>query len=426
MTATGRSDELLDQAGLPSSFCAMPWTHMMAKHTGKIRPCCFWSDDEGGADGFPLAVDGELDIDAVINGEEYRRLRRTFLSGGSPNGCASCHRAEAAGLPSHRTSRIEMYEPAELAGLRDSTDADGYLHGFRMHWFDFRMSNLCNLKCRMCFPTGSSRIAAEYAELGWPVNDVLDPGMVRQWFDQFISRIGDARLIYFAGGEPLMMDAHWRVLDTLSAEGNTSMALTYSTNLSQLAYKDRNVLDAWTAFDDVYLSLSIDHVGPAAEYIRHGLRWEEWVRNFGMLRERCPHVKWRVATTVTVLNVMDLPVIIEELLRLGVCGPGNGIDVIPVEHPEHLCVRSMPPALKDATRDVLLRWCAVAPDGLPDGVIPSIESVVGYMMSEDRWRSDGAGFLDITRRIDRHRREDAEDLFPMLVRGYEDAAHDDR
>ena len=45
-----------------------------------------------------------------------------------------------------------------------STKKDGTVEDFKLRYLDFRASNICNLKCRMCGGKFSSRIAKEEQE----------------------------------------------------------------------------------------------------------------------------------------------------------------------------------------------------------------------------------------------------------------------
>ena len=48
--------------------------------------------------------------------------------------------------------------------------------------------------------------------------------------------------IYFAGGEPLIMEEHYRLLNELVRREMFHVRLVYNTNFSKLSYKDQNVL----------------------------------------------------------------------------------------------------------------------------------------------------------------------------------------
>ena len=84
--------------------------------------------------------------------------------------------------------------------------------------------------------------------------------------------------IYFAGGEPLVMEEHYRILNRL-VEMNRAHEVTikYNTNFTNLQYKKTNVLDLWLLFKKVEVGASLDAYGERAEYIRSGCNWDDIV-----------------------------------------------------------------------------------------------------------------------------------------------------
>jgi hypothetical protein len=78
--------------------------------------------------------------------------------------------------------------------------------------------------------------------------------------------------IYFAGGEPLIMEEHYNVLKELVRLKRFDVRLQYNTNFSRLNLKDENVLDYWKLFNNVSIGASLDAMGPRAEYIRKGTK----------------------------------------------------------------------------------------------------------------------------------------------------------
>ena len=51
--------------------------------------------------------------------------------------------------------------------------------------------------------------------------------------------------IYFAGGEPLISDHHYHIIDKLLENQIYVHTIRYNTNLSTLTYKGRNIIDIW-------------------------------------------------------------------------------------------------------------------------------------------------------------------------------------
>lgn len=70
-------------AGEQTRDCLDPWRTAFVQATGEVRPCCFFEETIGG-----LAVDSLVDI---LEGDDFRELRRNLLDGELPRSCAECH-----------------------------------------------------------------------------------------------------------------------------------------------------------------------------------------------------------------------------------------------------------------------------------------------------------------------------------------------
>ena len=70
--------------------------------------------------------------------------------------------------------------------------------------------------------------------------------------------------IYFAGGEPLMQEGHYKFLHFLIDNNKSNLEVNYNTNLSVLQYKNENLIDLWSDFERVNIWVSQDGVGKVA------------------------------------------------------------------------------------------------------------------------------------------------------------------
>ena len=61
------------------------------------------------------------------------------------------------------------------------------------------------------------------------------------------------KFINISGGEPLITDANFKLLNTLIAYDATDVILAYSTNLSNLNYKNYDLFSLWDKFKAVKL-----------------------------------------------------------------------------------------------------------------------------------------------------------------------------
>ena len=418
------AEHLLDSVGLPRDFCPLPWSHVMAERHREIKPCCRWQENDAAGNaidsgGFPLHPEGKLDLHAVLNSEPYRQLRRAFMSGERNPACHMCHEHESAGIPSYRTNKLlgYMWEPHELAAMKQMAP-DGSLHSWTMHWFDFRLSNICNFKCRMCGPGNSSRIASEWDDLGLDY-EINRPEDVQQWYDEFAKHISQAKEIYFAGGEPLLMDTHWRILDDLIAAGNDEVSLSYSSNLSTLTYRNRSILDIWPQFKRVHIAFSVDHHGRGCEYIRHGLDWAQTVANMDAIRTACPGVHIRPTVTVSCYNVLDITSIIDHFEGLGWLEGGH-INMHHVDGLGWLSTQMLPQQLKLRANQRIDDWCSARGD---HPATQGLRMVQGIMCERDTFDQHHKKFLSRTAQLDGYRGEQLSAVFPELWAGIMEAVH---
>ena len=138
-----------------------------------------------------------------------------------------------------------------------------------MKYFDIRFSNICNYKCRTCGSEFSSKWAQEHKEhdappAGFRVIQHADKSGAL--LDQVVEQIPNIELAYFAGGEPLITDEHYVILEEMIASGKCKdIVLRYNTNMSNFKYKKYDVLDMWSNFKRVEVSSSLDHYGVKAE-----------------------------------------------------------------------------------------------------------------------------------------------------------------
>ena len=155
------------------------------------------------------------------------------------------------------------------------------------------------------------------------------------------TRINKVKRIYFAGGEPLLMDEHWYILRELDRLGRYDVVLEYNTNMSTLKRGNKHVFDYWKKFD-VRLWPSIDEIHERAEVIRSGTQWNKVEQN---LKEViATGIKPSPSITVSVMNVHRLKNIIDHLIDIGICVDRIGFNML--HSPNHYNINVMNDAAK--------------------------------------------------------------------------------
>jgi hypothetical protein len=177
-----------------------------------------------------------------------------------------------------------------------STDSTGLTAMQPVSW-DYRFSNLCNFKCRMCGDMLSSAWESEQRQhnmINWAdtKNGWMQPAVRKeitafqdsQIEAEFSQAVEQHRIeeVYWVGGEPLMYEQHWRYMQRIVALGDGPRVYArYNTNLSRVEYKGINLYsDILAHIRDWQICASLDGTGATGEYIRTGLDYGQWLANF--------------------------------------------------------------------------------------------------------------------------------------------------
>jgi hypothetical protein len=88
--------------------------------------------------------------------------------------------------------------------------------------------------------------------------------------------------VYWVGGEPLMYEQHWRYMKRIVELGDgPRLYARYNTNLSRVEYKGISLYrDILSHIRDWQICASLDGTDQIGEYIRTGLDYEQFCRNF--------------------------------------------------------------------------------------------------------------------------------------------------
>lgn len=340
------------------TLCAVPWMHLAFEPSGKVVPCCLTSAHDYWA--------GDLNtqsIEEIWNSDNMKKLRVEMMNGEEPAICNKCFDKEKVTYGSGRQHHNREFKSV-LDTIPVITEADGTCNKMELKYWDFRFSNLCNLKCRTCGPRFSSAWVPDAKKLGytdqekvWNIESVDDMSN----FDFLKEQVQHVQKIYFAGGEPLLMPEHWQMLDMLVENKRFDVSLSYNTNCTTLTYGKKNIIDYWKQWDFGKLEVwpSLDEIDERAELVRSGTRWKDVEANLKQLIE-LPNAIIRPGLTIGGLNVFRLPAIIDRLMDLGVLKEKFGyinFFLNLVMDPKYYHVKILPDDYKEKISADLLRYC---------------------------------------------------------------------
>ncbi len=372
----------------------MPWIHLHISNHGKVNACCISHINYGNSN--------QQTLEEIWQGEKINEIRKNFLSGDPDKRCFNCIQREAAGAKSLRQETFEKFPNVKVENTSASTPI----------YFDIRFSNVCNFRCRTCWHGASSKWFHDAKVLGTNIaeqaiiNNVAD-------FDSFIEKFGEAlshaEEFYFAGGEPLVTEQHYLLLEWLIENNATQARLRYNTNFSKLTFKNKNVLDLWSSFPAVEVMASVDATKELGEYIRKEFDWNLFLENRERIRKHT-NITFKLSPTVSILNIEHLPELYREALALKLIEKEDWYLNI-LEFPGYYNIQIMPEQLKikvfEKYQD-FFNWAKQK--NIPDFITQGFYDVLSYMNQDTSnsgknrrrlWQK----YLGMTKRLDEIRGE---------------------
>jgi sulfatase maturation enzyme AslB (radical SAM superfamily) len=167
--------------------------------------------------------------------------------------------------------------------------------------------------------------------------------------DQLMQHIDYVEQIYFAGGEPLMMDEHYAILEELERREMFHVRLIYNSNFTQVKLKDRYVFDYWKKFDSVSVGASLDAMGKHAEYIRKGTKWDVVEENRRRMLDTCPDVDFYISPTLSIMNAMHITDFHKDWVEKGLL-KHQDLNINVLQDPMHYRIDIAPEHYKDKIR----------------------------------------------------------------------------
>jgi hypothetical protein len=276
--------------------------------------------------------------------------------------------------------------------------------------WDYRFSNLCNFKCRMCGDMLSSSWESEVkrhslidvtnSKNGW----LQEPtrSKMRRWQTDAAEKefgaaveSGTVEEIYWVGGEPLMYEQHWDYMQRIIDLGYADRVYArYNTNLSRINYKSHNLWDMLLHFRDWQVCASLDGTGEVGEYIRTGLNYTQWVDNFESGIAAMRHRRQlKIDYTITTPGLLEIRNMVElskkynvELLTKVTFAFEPSILLAPM---------ALPRAILDEIVDEALDWLAANATELQQSLVDVLKNLKSRPTFEEQWPET---FADSARR----------------------------
>ena len=315
------------------TFCMAPWTHTYLSPQMERRLCCASRED---SQNFKQYIDtipkdantnlstGEINLQTLEqhwNSEYMKSVRLKLMAGEEIPQCATCN-YKLLNAQVYRQHFNRFYGD-QIDEAFNSTDETGATTMKVSSW-DYRFSNLCNFSCRMCGDMLSSTWETENKKHGradwydkyriWGRKDIKE--QLQKFHDQqvvkeFMEAVENKTIkeFYWCGGEPLMWKIHWEAMQRVVDLGYANQVYArYNSNMSRINFYGKNLFDdCLKHFQDWQINASIDATGEIGEYVRTGLKYNEWLENMKYAKKFVRHPRQlQLDLTVTLPGLFDL------------------------------------------------------------------------------------------------------------------------
>lgn len=301
-----------------SNMCYLPFHDLYYEEVyngeqddiGQYRTCCIQKDAS-----FPGKNIFKNGQDWFKNDPNLIEIRKQFLKGRWPDSCERCVLLESKGLKSYRHYLSEYYH-------RNNFPIPTSLEDAQLKTIDVRLSNKCNLMCRMCSVEFSNQHVKHqqeakdkgiYAIHGDRLDDLnrlakqensirQSDGEMLEDLVKFLIENDSVYKIKLAGGEPMIMPEIEKFINDLLDAGKHDLNLFFLTNATTIKPK---LIEKLKKFQSVELSCSVDGVGKWIEYQRWPCKWEQIKSNVETLLQSGLHVT--LTPCWSHLNLFALP-----------------------------------------------------------------------------------------------------------------------
>ena len=316
----------------PDTLCMAPWTHTYLSPQTERRMCCASREPAQNFEQYIDTATGSgvyqpVSLTEHWNSPHMRSVRLRMMRGETLPECEVCNN-KLLNTDVYRDYFNRLFEHKYEECMR-ATDRHGFTRVKPVSW-DYRFSNLCNFKCRMCGDMLSSSWETEQrqhnmidftnSKNNWmrpEVREQISQFQDTQIENEFALAVEQHRVeeVYWVGGEPLMYEQHWRYMKRIIELGDgPGVYARYNTNLSRVDYRGVNLYrDVLAHLRDWQICASLDGTGAIGEYIRTGLDYASWLENFKQGIEVAKHRRqMRIDFTLTLPGLFE----VERMQRL--------------------------------------------------------------------------------------------------------------
>ncbi len=277
------------------TFCLAKWHHTtIYLQTGETHSCYHPAPHKIPLD--QIAVDPS----ALHNTKEKISQRAEMMQGEKPAGCQYCWNIESLGaeyISDRHERNASIFTEQRLEAIKSNP-----LAPVNPQYIEISFGNECNFKCGYCHPKHSSSYYKEIKDHGpysmvknhrndidwFQIHEEENNPYVAAWWRWWPEVRKTLTILRITGGEPLLQQSTWRLLEDLEKNPLPNLELNINSNfgvksilVERLVEKINNLVSNGH-IKNFKIFTSIDTWGSAAEYIRTGLDLNLWENNLDL------------------------------------------------------------------------------------------------------------------------------------------------
>jgi hypothetical protein len=316
---------------ISDSFCAAKWYNATIWLGSGMTTSCHHPPAH------KISIDEIAVNPKAIHNTAVKKLDRAMMQAGvRPSGCEYCWKIEDMdrSAVSDRVYKSKIYPIESLHEAAKSPPADDV----DLKTLEISFDRTCNFACSYCNPAFSSTWVNDIKRNG-PYTDLVSDGrnhfthahdssqlytineinpyvdaFFRWWETDLHRTLQELRI---TGGEPLMSGYTWKLIDWFKTnQGRSTTKLAINSNLGMSAEKLYDFIDRVKDIPHLEIYTSNEAVGPAAEYIRDGLEYAQWMRNVRQLLDQDSVKAMHFMCTINALCLTTLPNFLTQLIGL--------------------------------------------------------------------------------------------------------------
>lgn len=373
---------------------------------------------------------------ALHNTEFKKRRRKEMLEGKRPHECDYCWKVEDIGehVVSDRVFKTIIYDDLSNNAIPSKYNWEQDVH---LKTLEIAFDRACNLACSYCNADFSTTWGKDIKQNGTYKNLITPDSSVYKmdgtqgyyppdngnpfiegfwnWWPEIKNTLQEIRV---TGGEPLIHPDFWKLLEFIKQE-NKDIRVAVNSNLCVKPSQIQKLVE-YSKHVELHVYTSNESIGEQAEYIRDGLDWVQWKKNYNILSN---HVKeLHVMMTINSLCLPHLTALGDFILESRVSNNDKTgyMSLNILRNPEFMSPLFAPNPLKKDTSEKIKDWVEKNKSRMQDMEIESWLRLSKYLNNVD-FRPHGflkdlhKDFKTFYNEYDKRRGKNFDKCFPEFI-----------